>query len=865
MSTTATLRLDNGYFRVDFKDGFVSSLCPGVRTLGKTDTEFVYPEKAFGRFEVAASDADGVYGSDFKMTGEPVFCRSWGSEKVTFCYESKDFPLCAKGEYNLENDKLTWTLVLENTTEKDVTITDIALPFPCNTNFGWGQSASDKVLGHHFVAGNGSHLLFERCDGNGPMLLCYPVDGTSLEYFAMEGSDQNTKHAFCTYIHSAQARKEAVENGAKIRYDATTKTLSAGQKAEYTFVYEFALDNNEARKKFVDGGLVNVEVLPGMTVPCDNTVLLMVQTKWPDAKITCPCGEELVPVKCDGDKKYFNFKFKKLGENTLWIKDSRGYVTNLDFFVTEPVETLIKKRGAFIASHQTVDETKWYDGLLCEWNNQTGVLLSPDNYDNIKGWRIYEVSCDDPGLSKPAFLSGKLAELPDDDQIKAMDRYVEKFVWGGLQNTTEENYPYALYGIPDWKTNRESEDDGLRGKLHIWRVYDYPHIFMMYYNLYRIKKQNPSAPLTHSALTYLYRAYMTAVAMFTIPLEVEGWSAFGTGLYNEYAIEGILTALKEEGLKFEHDRLERLWDRKVHSFTENNADIFGSEYPFDTTGFESTYVLADRAIKQAVDEAVTSPWDNRIQRRSAVKFMENQHAANVSCRGVLEPAYYWYGSDYRGNNVHYTLSYMSQMGGYSILNYALYHSDNPSEMLRLGYGCMMSSWALMNTGTEESNYGYFFPGKQHDGAASGGFEPLYLGETWLQQPHHGGPWYYSCEIDLGFCGYLHGASTILANDDVFGMVCMGGNAENNGTVWTVVPNDGVNRRFHFADSARRIHVTTDCGRITQVIVDTATGDVKVTVDATAASCGAKVKAEFRGFEGKTDCTFDVTGCITFNA
>ena len=44
MSTTATFRLDNGYFRVDFRDGFVSSLCPGVKTLGKTDTEFVHPE-----------------------------------------------------------------------------------------------------------------------------------------------------------------------------------------------------------------------------------------------------------------------------------------------------------------------------------------------------------------------------------------------------------------------------------------------------------------------------------------------------------------------------------------------------------------------------------------------------------------------------------------------------------------------------------------------------------------------------------------------------------------------------------------------------------------------------------------------------
>lgn len=70
-----------------------------------------------------------------------------------------------------------------------------------------------------------------------------------------------------------------------------------------------------------------------------------------------------------------------------------------------------EKRAAFIASHQIKDETLWYDGLLCEWNNKTGVQLSPDNYDTIGGWRIYEVSCDDPGLAKPAFLSSKQTML----------------------------------------------------------------------------------------------------------------------------------------------------------------------------------------------------------------------------------------------------------------------------------------------------------------------------------------------------------------------------------------------------------------------------------------------------------------------
>lgn len=839
-TTTTTFQLDNGVFRLDFENGFMTGLQPGAAVFGKNDTQFVYPGMAFGTFEAVIESENGPVGSDFVLSGEPVFRQDLLQQICEFCYESENFPLKAVSRYVLKNDRLVWEFSFENTTDKEIKITDLGLPFPCNTKFDWGVSASDKVIGHHFVAGHGSHLLFERCDGNGPMLMVYPADGTAFEYFAMAGGDQNVKHAFCAYVHSSNARREAVENGAKVRYNATAITVVPKGKASYKLEFCWAQDNNDARAKFVENDLVNVEVLPGMTVPCDHTVSLVVDTKWPEPVLTFPCGKEIAPVKCEGTKRWYSFSLTKLGENTLWLKDSRGYTTNLDFFVTEPLETLIRKRGSFIASHQHNDENLWYNGLLAEWNNESGALLGPDNYDHIKGWRIYEVTCDDPGLSKPAFLSGKLAELPVEEEIRAMDRYVENFVWGGLQCTEEEHYPYALYGIPDWKTNRESDDEGLRGKLHIWRVYDYPHIFMMYYNLYRIKKQNPNAPLTHDALTYLNRAYRTAVAMFTVPLEVEGWSAFGTGLYNEYAVEGIMEALEAEGLTFEKARLERLWDRKVHQFCENNADIFGSEYPFDTTGFESTHVLANRALKLAVDTKVTSPWDNSIQRRSAVKFMENQHKANVSCRGVLEPAYYWYGSDYRGNNVHYTLSYMSQMGGWSILDYALYHAADPFEFLRLGYGSLMSSWALMNTGTEETNYGYFFPGKEHDGAASGGFEPLYLGETWLQQPHHGGPWYYSCEIDLGFCGYLHGAATVLADDPLFGMTCMGGKAENNGESWTVVPNDGVNRRFHFVGKEKRIHLTTDVGRFTKIALCPESGKVTAEINLDGISCGANV-------------------------
>jgi hypothetical protein len=171
---------------------------------------------------------------------------------------------------------------------------------------------------------------------------------------------------------------------------------------------------------------------------------------------------------------------------------------SLEFFATEPLETLIRKRAAFITRCQHRDPQLWYRGLFSDWNMETQTLLGPDNYDRIKGWRIYEVSCDDPGLAKPAYLAAKNAGLPVQGEVAALDDYLQHFVWGGLQRTTGESHPYGIYGIPDWKTNRESSDPGSKGRLHIWRPYDYPHVILIYHSMYQVAKNHPQI---HTALT----------------------------------------------------------------------------------------------------------------------------------------------------------------------------------------------------------------------------------------------------------------------------------------------------------------------------------------------------------------------------
>jgi hypothetical protein len=76
--------------------------------------------------------------------------------------------------------------------------------------------------------------------------------------------------------------------------------------------------------------------------------------------------------------------------------------------------------------------------------------------------------------------------------------------------------------------------------------------------------------------------------------------------------------------------------------------------------------------------------------------------------------------------------------------------------------------------------------------------------TWLGQPHHRGPWYYSSETDLGYCGALRTAATIVADDPVFGRFCFGGEMRAEKASLHIVPRDGVRRRLHLRTAGQQI-------------------------------------------------------------
>jgi hypothetical protein len=441
-------------------------------------------------------------------------------------------------------------------------------------------------------------------------------------------------------------------------------------------------------------------------------------------------------------------------------------------------------------------------------------------------------------------VAGVNAFFPTAAGVASVERYVRYYLFndykdgkGGMQMTEKEAYPFGIYGTFDnWWQHRAAPDTPpdtyepgnpnrqrdwtVLHRDHLWRIYDYPHIINMYHRLYQIGKFYPEVLHWKTSAQYLELAYRTAIAYWTVPFATRNWSANSVGTMNEACIEDLIYSLEEEGKQEWADQLRSLWETKVAHFVLNTPNLYGSEFAFDSTGFESTQAFARYALRDAGKRHVEPPKFavgpgrgeipdfSKITPEGAKKFADFQMQLNVNDRGWIETAYYLLGSDYRGSTS-YLQSYMSHLGGWSVLDQGLNFAGNPTDYLRLGYASALSAWCLVNSGTAESGYGYWYPAKANDGAAGGGFIPETWGRGWIGKTMPRGAWHYSAEEDVGYVGSLRTLATVVVNDPVFGDYAYGGILTRAKDSVRVIARDGLRMRLHVIRNKQRFHLLFD--------------------------------------------------------
>lgn len=762
------------------------------------------------------------------------------SDRVT--YTNTGGPLSITETYRTDGKALDWIIELASN-GRAVRVGDVAITIPVAGPNGENpkQIFERGFLRHKFVSGHGSFFFYTRASGAPPFLLVTVLPGTKLEYFGAAAG----RGGEAVYVHSA--RSGGAEKRGTWRQAHTSLELASGQRATYGFRMQWANSYDDLRSLLYDAGLFDVRVVPGMTIPENLTAKFSLHTKAAIETIAAefPAQTTITRVGQPQPNTYvYEVAFRKLGENMLTIRHDGSRQTYLEFFVTEPLETLIKKRASFLVNRQQIrDTTKWWNGVYGIYDMKAKVTRTIDDPDIFLDRMVYALTCDDPGLSKAPFLAAKNATFPDRREIESIEYHIKHFVWGGLQRRDDERpYPYGIYGTPNWYVNR---DPGRRkeyaqtlangatalrdlDKEHVWRSYDYPHVVMLYFHMYQIAKRYPELSTYLDAAGYLNRAWETARAFYTYPYEIypSYYETYKWGLYNELVVLDLIDALRTEGFSHQAAWLTGEWEKKTKYFVYDDEYPFRSEYAFDRTAFESTYAFAKYGATRDMRPDTNLWYDLKLERwyshpfvkrEDSRAFMDRQLASGLVVRGWLNPAYYTLGADPG-------VSYMAAMGGWGVLDYAINFAPRPSDWLQLGYASYLSSWSLMNTGRAETNYGFWFPGKENDGAAGWQFMSSKAGSAWMGSSYPGGvteprgPWHYDGEIDLGFGAALRMAATIVTRDPVFGWFAYGGVLKESGNQLDVDPRDGVRRRFDvviqdaalpFAESTRRLKIELD--------------------------------------------------------
>jgi cyclophilin family peptidyl-prolyl cis-trans isomerase len=749
----------------------------------------------------------------------PQLSSSTRNSGVTFANSAANSPLKVIQTYSTEGNSLDWDISLAAATNEPVEIGDLAISIPVSGPRGENpqQIFEHGFLKHQFISGNGSFLYFVRASGVPPFLLVTVRPSTKLEYSS--GGAAGGRGGALVYVHSGLSGGR--ETRGTWRQEHTFLHLgpagSTNSSTHYGFRFQWAKSYDDLRELIYKAGLFDIRSVPGMVIPNDLSARFSLHTSAHIDSIDAEFPQQTEITKLTAPSPDFHLyqaAFHRLGENRLTIHHDGDRTTFLEYFVTEPLETLIKKRSSFIANHQQIrDPSKWWDGVFGPYDMKNKVLRTIDDPDIFTGRMIYVLTCDDPGLCKAPFLAEKNVSFPDRKEIEAIEYYLEHFVWGKLQRTDKETpYPYGVYGTPNWYVDRdaarrkalaESTANATAkrdlNKEHVWRSYDYPHMVMMYFHMYQIAKLYPKLSAYLDAPGYLERAYQTARAFFIYPYEIypEYYETRKWGLYNELVVLKLADALDAEGFPDRAKWIRDEWERKVKYFVYDDQYPFRSEYAFDRTAFESSYALAKygATVEMKPDtnlwhDVKLDKWYSHpvVRKEDSRAFMDRQLLAGMCVRGWLEASYYQLGSDPG-------LSYMAAMGGWGILDYALNFAPKPFDWLQLGYASYLSSWCLMNTGPPESNYGFWFPGKENDGAAGWQFMSSKVGRAWMGADVPRGPWHYDGEIDLGFGGALRMAATIVTKDPLFDWIAYGGTLIINGDKLSIIPRDGLRQRF----------------------------------------------------------------------
>ena len=198
-------------------------------------------------------------------------------------YRAEDGPVRVNIEYLIAKGRVCQKVTVENQGERELELMDLAVCLACHTDFRWDENAGQNVIGHHFIAGHGSHSTFCRCDGEGDILAALPENQTEFLYYETDddGVGDNRKKNGVTWLYclNRAVSRNAVEKGSRLRIPPKSLRVLPGECTDFSWSFRLVGSYEACRELFIEQGQPVVESIPGYTVPEDLEVRLCIRSR----------------------------------------------------------------------------------------------------------------------------------------------------------------------------------------------------------------------------------------------------------------------------------------------------------------------------------------------------------------------------------------------------------------------------------------------------------------------------------------------------------------------------------------------------------------------------------------------------------
>ncbi|MFT8308466.1 DUF5695 domain-containing protein [Acetobacter malorum] len=727
------------------------------------------------------------------------------------------FPLRVRRVWRLSGQDLVLEFSVANPGRRSVQVGGMGFPLVFGNDFTdetLDDAHKHEVFVDPAIARDGGYIQVTRMSGTGPVLLGMPEGRTPLEVYrplldAPAGGAGKTDvladvtprsqtfEGFYDWMPASAGFAGQEWQKAGSQWNAPKQfTLKPGETRTFGVRFAFAPNVRGIEQTLAAHGRPVAVSLPGYVVPEDMPATLYLQSAQAVRSFSVePKGAlNVSPEGAHGVWQRYRVDGKTWGRARLSITYADGSVQTLSYFVTKPAQTAVADMGRFLFSEQ------WYQNPSDPFHRSPSIMT----YDREAGRiitqdpRVWIAGLSDEG-GAGSYVAAAMKELdnPDPQEVAKLEQFANETVVGQLQvasGPTEggvrkslfyyDPVPFPAYynAAENWKTwaswSRQKAAD-------IGRAYNYPHVAIVHWVLYRLARNHKGLVQQHDADWYLHKAAVTMTAMMQ---QAPYYTQYGL-MEGDVFVE-ILKDLKRENLTAEAQTIENLM-KKRETVWKGQRYPYGSEMAWDSTGQPEVYAwlryFGDTAQAEETRDAILA-YDPALPswgyNGNARRYWDFLYAGKIA---RIERQIHHYGSAL--NAVPLFSAFQAQ----------------PTDfyMLRVAYGGLMG--ALTNID------------QQGFGAAAFHSAPDVMRFD-----------AYSGDYGMGFYGHALATQVDVVKHPEFGWQVFGGllHEEGDGSV-TITPKDSARSRIFVADAG--VFLTLESGKFESIHYNPASQDMDVTL------------------------------------